>query len=223
MPPRRRSPSVGDSSASVPAASGSVSAARTASVARRGRRAGAAGALTPADLVVLSLLAERTMHGYELLKEYERQEVADWAPVSRPHVYYALGKLAERGLVAAARRAPGPRRESAQPWRVTPSGRAALAAALDEVSWAARNEAPPFLTWMGLAIHAKPEARQRVVEARREAVAARLAREQATLAGIRADRGARVGVAEWMVGLTVAQCELELSWLAALERDGVLD
>lgn len=41
----------------------------------------------PADLVVLSLLAERAMHGYELLKEYERQEVADWAPVSRPHVY----------------------------------------------------------------------------------------------------------------------------------------
>jgi DNA-binding PadR family transcriptional regulator len=34
--------------------------------------------------VVLSLLAERAMHGYELLKEYERQEVADWAPVSRP-------------------------------------------------------------------------------------------------------------------------------------------
>lgn len=162
------------------------------------------------------------MHGYELLKEYERQEVADWAPVSRPHVYYALTKLAERGLVAAAKRVPSPRRENAQPWRVTPSGRNALAAALNDVSWATRREAPPFLTWMGLAIHAEPDARQRVVQARREVVAARLAREQATLAGIRADRGARVGVAEWMVGLTVAQCELELSWPAALERDGVL-
>ena len=54
-----------------------------------------------ADVVVLSLLEERAMHGYELLGEYDRQEVADWASVSKAQVYYALKKLAEMDLVEA--------------------------------------------------------------------------------------------------------------------------
>ena len=57
---------------------------------QRGRRRGHADGLTTADLVVLSLLAERNMHGYDLLAEYSRQEVADWASISKAQLYYAL-------------------------------------------------------------------------------------------------------------------------------------
>ena len=67
--------------------------------ARKGSRGRKAGSLTTADLVVLSLLTERAMHGYELLGEYERQEIADWASVSKAQVYYALQKLAELDLI----------------------------------------------------------------------------------------------------------------------------
>ena len=63
-------------------------------MARKGSRGRKPGPLTTADLVVLSLLAERAMHGYELLGEYDRQEVVDWASVSKAQVYYALQKLA---------------------------------------------------------------------------------------------------------------------------------
>src|SRR5437879_4689966 len=39
--------------------------------------------LTTPDLVLLSLLAERPMHGYQANAELERREVRDWAGISR--------------------------------------------------------------------------------------------------------------------------------------------
>src|SRR5437867_11639584 len=65
---------------------------------RRARRARQRELTTP-DLVLLSLLAERPMHGYQANLELERREVRDWAGMSRPQVYYSLEKLARRGLV----------------------------------------------------------------------------------------------------------------------------
>src|SRR5260370_23716288 len=52
----------------------------------------ALSALSTADLVLLSLLAERPMHGYQANLELERREIHDWANVSRPQVYYSLEK-----------------------------------------------------------------------------------------------------------------------------------
>ena len=49
------------------------------------------------DLVLLSLLAEQPMHGYQANLELERRQVQDWAGVSRPQVYYSLEKLARLG------------------------------------------------------------------------------------------------------------------------------
>ena len=54
---------------------------------------------TTPDLVILSLLAERGMHGYEVNLELERRCVRDWAGISRPQVYYSLEKLAAAGLI----------------------------------------------------------------------------------------------------------------------------
>ncbi len=59
--------------------------------ARAGRRPGDTGRLTTADLVVLSLLREQPMHGYDLLAAYQRQEVEDWASVSKAQVYRGIG------------------------------------------------------------------------------------------------------------------------------------
>src|SRR5438445_9066148 len=55
--------------------------------------------LTTPDLVLLSLLAERPMHGYQANAELERREIRDWANVSLPQVYYSLDKLARGGLI----------------------------------------------------------------------------------------------------------------------------
>src|SRR5258708_13707058 len=55
--------------------------------------------LTTPDLVLLSLLAERPMHGYEANLELERRCIRDWAAISRPQVYYSLEKLAAAGFI----------------------------------------------------------------------------------------------------------------------------
>jgi DNA-binding PadR family transcriptional regulator len=51
--------------------------------------------------VILSLLAERPMHGYQVNLELERRCVRDWAAISRPQIYYSLEKLAKAGLIRA--------------------------------------------------------------------------------------------------------------------------
>src|SRR3979490_1054459 len=56
-------------------------------------------ALTTPDLVLLSLLAERPMHGYQTNLELERREIRDWGNLSGPQVYYSLEKLAKRGVI----------------------------------------------------------------------------------------------------------------------------
>src|SRR5207245_7045584 len=113
-------------------------------------------ALTTPDLVLLSLLAERPMHGYQANLELERREVRDWAGISRPQVYYSLEKLARRGLVRTNKSdepAAGPERTV---FATTARGRAALADALERADWTMQRERPPFLTWVALSWQARP-------------------------------------------------------------------
>jgi DNA-binding PadR family transcriptional regulator len=49
---------------------------------------------TTPDLVLLSLLVEQPVTGYQANLELERRNIHDWAGISRPQVYYSLGKLA---------------------------------------------------------------------------------------------------------------------------------
>src|SRR5438445_3616683 len=85
--------------------------------------------LTTPDLVLLSLLAERGMHGYQANLELERRCVRDWAGISRPQVYYSLEKLAAAGLVRTTESdepAEGPERRV---FETTAKGRTALSEA----------------------------------------------------------------------------------------------
>src|ERR1700674_3045494 len=66
---------------------------------RRAMAATEKRALTTPDMVLLSLLAERPMHGYEANAELERRCIRDWAAISRPQVYYSLEKLAAAGFI----------------------------------------------------------------------------------------------------------------------------
>ena len=127
-----------------------------------------ARALTTPDLVLLSLLAERPMHGYQANLELERRQVRDWAGVSRPQVYYSLEKLARAGLIrAGADESPaaGPDRCV---YRTSAKGRASLAHALEREDWATARDRPPFLTWLALSWQAPPATVQLQIARRRE-------------------------------------------------------
>jgi DNA-binding PadR family transcriptional regulator len=169
--------------------------------------------LTVPDLVLLSLLAEQPMHGYQANLELERRQVQDWAGVSRPQVYYSLEKLARLGFIAETGDhgpALGPERRI---FSTTSKGRAALASALEREDWINQRERPPFLTWMALSWQASLSTVLKQLRRREQFLEAELAREQETLRAVEAEVGHRFHEAVWMIKLVIEQFRTELLWL----------
>jgi DNA-binding PadR family transcriptional regulator len=186
---------------------------------RRGARAAKRLALTTPDMVLLSLLAERPMHGYQANLELERREIRDWAGISRPQVYYSLEKLARAGLIGSLETdepAAGPERST---FETTAKGRAALANALEREEWATQRERPPFLTWMALSWQARPGVFLKQLKRRRKFLLKEIAREKKTLLSIYDEVGHKYHEAVWMVGLMLDQMRVEVRWTHRLERE----
>jgi DNA-binding PadR family transcriptional regulator len=175
--------------------------------------------LTTPDLVLLSLLAERPMHGYEANLELERRQVRDWAAVSRPQVYLSLEKLARVGLIRASKSEKpigGPERRA---FLTTAKGRAALADALERDAWALQRDRPAFLTWIALSWQARRGVFLRQLARRKAFLEKELAREEATVIVVRAEVGHRYHEAVWMLGLTIQQIRTELRWLDRIAEE----
>jgi DNA-binding PadR family transcriptional regulator len=170
-------------------------------------------AVTTPDLVLLSLLAERPMHGYQANAELERREIRDWAGISRPQVYYSLEKLARAGMIRSletGEQAAGPERSS---FETTAKGRAALADALEREDWTTQRERPPFLTWVALSWQARPGVFQKQIRRRQDFLEKEVARETEVLRSILEEVGHPYHEAVWMVSLTIEQFKTELRWL----------
>jgi len=175
--------------------------------------------LTAPDLVLLSLLAERPMHGYQANLELERRQVRDWAGISRPQVYYSLEKLEGLRFIkgtGSEEPAAGPERSV---FSTTATGRSALADALEREEWTSRRDRPPFLTWIALSWQARPGVFEEQVRRREQFLEQELAREVATLRAVRAEVGHRFHEAVWMVSLTIQQIRTELRWLRKISSD----
>jgi len=191
------------------------SAGRPRKIARASRKL----ALTTPDLVLLSLLAERPMHGYQANLELERREIRDWANVSRQQVYYSLEKLTKRRLLRSLEvenSTEGPERS---PYETTEKGREALADALEHEGWTTQRDHPPFLTWMALSWQARPGVFRKQLKQRRKFLLKEIAREKKTLLSIYAEVGHKYHEAVWMVGLMLDQMRAEVRWAHQLERD----
>jgi DNA-binding PadR family transcriptional regulator len=175
--------------------------------------------LTIPDLVLLSLLAERPMHGYEANLELERRCIRDWANISRPQVYYSLEKLAAAGFITkkpTEEPASGPERAV---FATTQRGRAATANALEREDWTNQRDRPVFPTWIALSWLARPGVFQEQLRRRRRFVEQELAREKETLRSILEEVGHPHHEAVWMVSLMIEQFRTELKWLRKLERE----
>jgi DNA-binding PadR family transcriptional regulator len=175
--------------------------------------------LTTPDLVLLSLLAERPMHGYEANALLEFRRVRDWAGVSRPQVYYSLDKLARLELVSSVRSgddAGGPERNV---FETTARARAALADALEREDWTDHSERPAFLTWIALSWQCRPGVFLKQIRRRQSFLEHELSRKQEILAAVRNEVGHRFHEAVWMLGLNIDQIRTELRWLAKVARE----
>jgi len=176
-------------------------------------------ALTTPDLVLLSLLAERPMHGYQANLELERREIRDWAGISRPQVYYSLEKLARTGMIRASESdepAAGPERST---FETTAKGSAALANALELEEWTMQRERPPFLTWVAFSWLARSGIFKKQIQRRQKFLRRELAREKKVLCSILKEVGHPYHEAVWMVSFVIQQFKLELRWLRKLGRE----
>ena len=176
-------------------------------------------ALTTPDLVLLSLLAERPMHGYQANAELERREIRDWAGISRPQVYYSLEKLARAGMIRSLEMgepASGPQRSS---FATTAKGRTALADALEREEWSTQRDRPPFLTWVALSWQARPGVFQKQIQRRQNFLEQELVREKEVLRSILEEVGHPYHEAVWMVSLVIEQFKTELGWLERVARE----
>src|SRR5256885_15148680 len=86
-------------------------------------------AMTHVDVLVLGLLAEEPLYGYQLLERYRARSMELWAPSGRASVYQALRRLEREGLVSGKSQggSAGPDRRVHRPTR---SGRDRLREAL---------------------------------------------------------------------------------------------
>ncbi len=175
--------------------------------------------LTTPDLVLLSLLAERAIHGYQANALLEFRKVRDWAGVSRPQVYYSLDKLARLGLIRSAEAeddAGGPERRV---FETTPRGRVALADSLEREDWTQQTERPPFLTWLALSWQCRPGVFSKQLQQRQKFLELELAHRQDVLRAVRKEVGHRFHEAVWMLSLNIDQLRTELHWLKKVARE----
>ena len=186
---------------------------------RKRERAKRGEELTTPDLVVLSLLAEQPMYGYQANRELERREIWDWAEVSRPQLYYSLEKLARIGLLRKLDPREPKARFDRDTFETTEQGREALADALEREEWTTERDRPAFLTWMAVSWLARPGIFLAQLRKRRKFLLKELKREKATLMSIFTEVGHRFHEAVWMVSLMMEQLKTEIRWNRHLEQD----
>ena len=86
---------------------------------------------TKIDLLLLGLLMDKPMHGYEINQLIRSAEIDAWLNVSMPSIYYSLNKLREKGLIAETRqRGEGSPTKSV--YHLTDEGRTRFFTAMEE-------------------------------------------------------------------------------------------
>jgi DNA-binding PadR family transcriptional regulator len=164
------------------------------------------------ELVVLGLLAEEPMHGYDLLERFRARSMGFWVEIGKASVYQALARLESRGLVAGKDQGgiTGPDRRV---FRITRSGRARLSKGLAERF----GELEPYEAEGGTALgfaHLLPAAEARAaVAARERAVRDLLEAVRAERTRTSAERGPGRLVSNASLDRQEALSTAELAWL----------
>jgi len=170
------------------------------------------------EVVVLGLLAEGSLYGYELLERFRARSMGFWAEVGKASVYQGLRRLEREGLVSG-RAQEGTEGPDRRVYRITRQGRDRLRRGLVE-RFAGGG---PYEVGSNLAFgfaHLLPADEVRKGLAAREAA---LAAFREAIAGERArvaeERGPARAVANRMLEQQDALAGAEAAWLAAFRRD----
>jgi DNA-binding PadR family transcriptional regulator len=178
---------------------------------KRGKgSAGMDGAVSVGGLVILSLILEVPRSGYDLVKEFERQAVSDWAQISKAHVYHLLRQLEMAGFVRSGS-PEGDRNRSV--FEITESGLQVLVKQLSAPYWLNDLSPSNFMTWLGLAVHAPQESLLGTLERRREWLVTQVEAKKSVLPYVEEYPSARAPFGVRLIELYLKQLRAELEWI----------
>jgi DNA-binding PadR family transcriptional regulator len=100
------------------------------------------------ELVILGLLNEKPMHGYQINQEIKERQMDHWAQIALPSIYNSLTKLEESGLVTMETEKVGKMPER-HVYHITPEGKAMLADLVEEFLMSEKEPDMPF--YLGVA------------------------------------------------------------------------
>lgn len=175
-------------------------------------------AVSKVEVVILGLLSEETLYGYELLERFRSRSMGFWVEVAKASVYQALRRLEQGGMVTGRSQegAEGPDRRV---YRITRPGRDRLRQGLTEgFAGAGPYEVESNLA-VGFGHLLSADEVRRGLMARERALAAFRASIADERARAAAERGPGRAAANRLLDQQEALAKAEASWLAAFRRD----
>jgi DNA-binding PadR family transcriptional regulator len=173
--------------------------------------------VTKVEIVALGLLAERPMHGWELLERFRALGMELWVDVGRASVYQALRRLEEEGSVTS-RLEEGTNGPDRRVYRLVRKGKTRLRRALFERLGAAEGPGSEAGLALGF-VHTLPAPDVRSVLASREGVlrdhAAAIRDDRRRLAR---ERGAPAASAYALLDREAALVEADLAWMSTFGK-----
>ena len=170
------------------------------------------------EVVVLGLLAEEPLYGYDLLERFRARSMGFWVEVGKASVYQALRRLERDGLING-RSQEGPEGPDRRVYRITKTGRDRLKHGLSE-RFASLE---PYETDGGLALGfahllSASDARKAVDE-RETAVRDLLDAIKTERARVAADKGPGRAVSTAMLQRQESLAKAELAWIKGFRSD----
>jgi DNA-binding PadR family transcriptional regulator len=170
------------------------------------------------DLIVLGLLADEPLYGYDLLERFRERSMGFWTDLAKASVYQALRRLERRGLIGGRDQA-GTQGPDRRVFRISRAGRALLRDGLQERF----GELAPFETEAGLALGfsgllTPPQARGARAE-RERTLRELIDRLNSERVRTHEDRSPGRAVSNAMLDRQEALARAELGWLATF-REG---
>lgn len=174
--------------------------------------------VTKVEVVILGLLAEDSLYGYELLERFQARSMGFWTEVGKASVYQALRRLEREGTVTG-RAQEGTEGPDRRVYRITRTGRDLLRRGLVErFAGPGPYEMDSNLA-LGFANLLSADDVRRGLAAREAALAdfrKAIADERARTAS---ERGPGRAIASRMLDQQEALAKAEAAWLAAFRRD----
>ncbi|MGZ5297675.1 MAG: PadR family transcriptional regulator [Actinomycetota bacterium] len=175
-------------------------------------------ATSKVEVVVLGLLAEEPLYGYDLLERFRTRSMGFWVEIGKASVYQALRRLEREGLISG-RAQDGPEGPDRRVYRISKAGRDRLRGGLSERI----ASLEPYETDGGLALGfahllSASDAR-RAVDARETAVRDLLDAIKTERVRVSADKGPGRVVSTAMLQRQESLAKAELAWIKGFRAD----